>query len=50
MAIPWLVFLPLGGSGGESFVGPFLSGAIWQVIPGALMISTLFYRLRGIQV
>jgi len=33
----------------QSLAATFLSAAIWQVLPGALMISTMYYRLRGIQ-
>lgn len=53
MALPWIALLPWMGAetglGMGSLGGSFLGAAIWQVFPGALMISTMYYRLRGIQ-
>jgi hypothetical protein len=53
MALPWIALLPWVGAesglGVQSLAATFLSAAIWHVLPGALMISTMYYRLRGIQ-
>lgn len=53
MALPWIAFLPWAGLesglGVPSLLATFLGTAIWQVLPGGLMISTMYYRLRGIQ-
>jgi hypothetical protein len=52
MALPWLGMLrlldPELGFGIGSLAGTFLAGAIWQVIPGAVMLTALYYRLKGI--
>ncbi len=48
--VPTLGFALLALFGGADFgvVGGAAFGALWPVINGGLVISTLFYRLRGI--
>ncbi len=49
-ALPFALSLPFitGGVAGAG-AGTFLLAGIWPLIHGALIVSTMFYRLRGIQ-
>lgn len=47
-AAPYLGFLLLGG-GDARFLGSVLLEFLWPLAYGVVMISTLYYRLRGIR-
>jgi hypothetical protein len=47
--LPLLAFLPLLAAGAQAPLLSLAAGGIWPLINGALLVSTLFYRLRGIQ-
>jgi len=42
------VFLAAGGQGGAALLGRAALSVLWPIVYGVLMISALYYRLRGI--
>lgn len=51
------LLIPLGGmivslfgGGGIGMLGSFALQGVWPLVSGALIISTLYYRLRGIRI
>ncbi len=49
LLVPLLTLLPILGKVGAQAVGGVMASLLWPAVTGAILVGTLYYRLRGIR-